>query len=46
MMEGALAIQEGQNPNLIAEKLSNLGPSEDPGKKADSGARGVPVEAR
>jgi chemotaxis protein MotA len=46
MMEGALAIQEGQNPNLIAEKLSNLGPSEDTSKNADSGARGVPVEAR
>jgi chemotaxis protein MotA len=44
MMEGALAIQEGQNPNLIAEKLSNLGASED-SKRGEAGARGVPAEA-
>jgi chemotaxis protein MotA len=44
MMEGALAIQEGQNPNLIAEKLSNLGASEESSKKPDSSARGVPAE--
>src|SRR5690606_31367514 len=33
MMEGALAIQEGQNPNLIAEKLSNLGRPESDDKQ-------------
>jgi chemotaxis protein MotA len=46
MMEGALAIQEGQNPNLIAEKLSNLGASEEPSKKGERAPRGVPAEAR
>jgi flagellar motor component MotA len=45
-MEGALAIQEGQNPNLIAEKLSNLGASEEPSKKGERAPRGVPAEAR
>jgi chemotaxis protein MotA len=45
MMEGALAIQEGQNPNLIAEKLSNLGASDDSVSKGSDAARGVPAEA-
>ncbi|MFO7180315.1 MAG: flagellar motor protein [Pseudomonadota bacterium] len=47
MMEGALGIQEGQNPNLIAEKLSNLGRPEtnDEQEPTEPTKEGVPAEA-
>jgi chemotaxis protein MotA len=42
MLEGALAIQQGQNPNLIKEKLMGMGSSEERDAKQGAG-QGVPA---
>jgi len=43
ILEGALAIQEGMNPKLVAERLSSLHPSHE--KKAEPGAEPQGSEA-
>jgi len=43
MLEGALAIQEGQNPNMIREKLAGFYAAHE---KKEKGAEGAAVPAR